>query len=439
MALASPGEAPEFPIVSMSHPGLLPAPRVIPVNVFENARQTPLWEQALYTIWLFAIFMPLDVFQPVRYLCILAILGIMIVHRKETLPLLAKAWPLFPLSILACFSIFWTPYPASAPKTAALMLLTPTLLVIMASRLRASEFLRLTMIAGWLGTLYSVPYFANFADGGPYAQKNIFAFHMMLVILLSLGTFLNEKEHIALRLIAAVFVPVTFLFQMMADSATSLVFAVAGSAALIGVKVVWGSSSKVRHLRSAALMSLIALALVIVLIVLSLPDSSLADRFFALVGKESTFTGRTAIWEAAGRVSAEHPWFGVGVDGFWNPMTGMAQTLNENDFKPFGTNLTFHSAFWEVRVHLGFAGLAAFIWAIIWSGTRTVSLWLKDGNLTNSTLLLLFLVIMISCFTESYSAGSPNMMAYFLYFGGLAAFGVGERKFVGVARLVERP
>ena len=48
-----------------------------------------------------------------------------------------KAWPLFTLPILACFSIFWTPYPGDAPKSATLFLLTPTLLVVLASRLRA--------------------------------------------------------------------------------------------------------------------------------------------------------------------------------------------------------------------------------------------------------------------------------------------------------------
>ena len=49
----------------------------------------------------------------------------------------------------------------------------------------------------------------------------------------------------------------------------------------------------------------------------------------------------------------------------------------------------------------------------------------------------MFTVILISCFTESYAAGFHSMMVYFLYYGGLAAFGIGERKFVGVGQLVE--
>jgi exopolysaccharide production protein ExoQ len=191
-------------------------------------------------------------------------------------------------------------------------------------------------------------------------------------------------------------------------------------------------------MRSTALAFFAALALVVAVIVLSIPNNTMVDDFLALVGKDSSLTGRTAIWEAAERVSADHPWFGVGIEGFWNPMTGIAQTLNENDSKAFGTKLSFHSAFWEVRVHFGFVGLALFILAISWAGLRTIGLWLRDGSVSNSILLVMFTVIFISCFTESYASGVSSMMVYFLYFGGLAAFRVGERKFVGVGRLVER-
>ena len=72
-------------------------------------------------------------------------------------------------------------------------------------------------------------------------------------------------------------------------------------------------------------------------------------------------------------------------------------------------------------------------------GMRTVGLWLTNGNLVSSTLLLMFLVIFISCFTESSAVGGSRMMVYLLYFGGSAAFGIGERKRLSTARLAEQP
>ena len=422
-----------------SHPGHFSPARVTPVNVYEEARKAPLWEQAFYTIWLFSIFLPIDAFQPIRYLCIVGLLSMLVLHAKDVLPLMRKAWPIFMLPIFVAFSLGWTLYPGAGTKTVLLVLLTPTLLVVLASRLRAAEFLRLIMIAGWFGTLYCIPFYATFAAGGPYAPKNIFAFHMMIVIVLSMGAVLNEEEHILLRLIAIAFIPVAFLFQLLADSATSLVFAVAGCAVLLAIKLVWGGVSRVRHMRTTMIALFIGAVLTLTLAVLSMPENSMFDDFLALVGKDSTFTGRTAIWNAAEIVSKQHPWIGVGVEGFWNPLTGLAQTLNENDSKPFGTKLSFHSAFWEVRVHFGYIGLALFLNAMAWSGLRTVGLWLKEGNLVNSTLLVMYIVIFTSCFTESYATGTTNMMVYFFYFGGLAAFQHGERKFLGVARLVERP
>ena len=437
MAFARQGHAPEFPTLPDSQISHLQPPRITPVNVYEDARKAPVWEQAFYTIWMFTIFLPIDAFQPIRNICILGLLGMLFLHRAQALPLMVKAWPLFLLPILGTFSVFWTPYPAEAPKNAVLMLLTPTLLVLLASRLRAIEFLRVVMFAAWLGTLYTALFLATLPAGGPYAQKNYLAFHMMIVILVSLGTFLNEEEPLALRLIGLAFVPVAFVFQYIAGSATSLVFAVVGSALLIMVKVVWGSVSKVRHMRTMGLALLAASALVIAITVLSVPNNTMVDDFFALLGKDSTLTGRTAIWEAAERVSAGHPWFGVGLDGFWNPLTGIAQTINENDHKAPGTKHSFHSAFWEVRVHFGLVGLGFFILAVTWAGLRTIGLWLREGSVANSILLVMFTVILISCFTESYAAGFHSMMVYFLYYGGLAAFGIGERKFVGVGQLVE--
>lgn len=425
----------------MQHSQISPSasPRVIPVNVYENARRAPVWEQAFYTIWMFSIFMPIDAFQPLRLVCIAGLLAMLAIYRGEIVPLLLKAWPLFPLPLFAALSVLWTPFPGDAPRGALLLLLTPVLLVVLAARLRTIEFLRVVMFAAWLGTLYCIPYYETLHIGEPYDGKNSLAFHMLITILVSLGTLLNEDEPVLIRLIAGAFIPVAFHFQYLAESATSLVFALVGSALLIMVKLVWTGASKVRHVRSAALAFLTAGALVVAMVLLSMPNTSFVLDFLGFVGKDTTLTGRTALWEAAERVSAENPWFGVGFDGFWNPATGIAQTLNENDYKPFGTALTFHNAFWEARVHFGLVGLALFILAMSWAGLRLIAFWLQDGSVTSSILLVMYTVIFISCFTESYALGPSSMMVYFLYIGGLASLRIGERKYVGVGRLVERP
>ncbi len=419
--------------------GHFPPSRVTPVNVYAEANKAPLWEQAIYTGWLLFIFIPDAKFSPLRSLCMLGVLGVAVLYWKQVLPVMLKAWPLFLIPIMVALSYGWTPYPYAASKTIMLTALTPTLLIVLAARLRAQEFLRLTMFAGWLCTIYSIPLLSLFASGGNYAAKNIFAFQMTIVVLLSLSTFLDEKEYLPLRLAAAAFVPVAFLFQYYAGSATALVFAVAGCAVLFAVKFFWSNAARVRHMRTLSVGFILAIALTLALVVLSMPENSFVQDFLGLVGKDATLTGRTAFWEYAEMAAAEHPLFGVGVEGFWNPATGIAQSLNAYDHKDPGTYHSFHSAFWEIRVHYGLVGLGLFIFSIAWAGVRTIALWFKDGSLVNSTLMLLFIIVFVSCFTESYAARTTSMMIYFLYFGGLAAFMIGERRLLGTARLVEHP
>jgi len=127
----------------------------------------------------------------------------------------------------------------------------------------------------------------------------------------------------------------------------------------------------------------------------------------------------------------DHPWLGVGVDGFWHYDTGLAQTLNENNFKDYGTKLTFHNAFLEVRVHLGWIGLALFILIVGWCTIRMGLFWLRNGSVENSGLLLITAVIVVSAFTESYLWGTFIVSVNLLYLAGIAPFQLHERQVVG--------
>ncbi len=418
--------------------GRLPARQIIPVKIYESERKAAVWEQAVFVLWFFALFLPLPEFGAIRYGCIAVTLGLFFWHNRETVPLLLKSWPLLLVPSLGLLSIFWTGYPEAATRIGILLMMAPIFLVTIAARLRAAEFLRVLMLGGMLAVIYCVPYYATLPEGGPYAQKNILAYQMMMVSLISLSVGLRSEEISVLRVIALVTAGVAFAFQLTADSATSLVLNLVGAAVLVGVKIVWDNAAKVTHLRFAVFATVVIAVLSILLVLMMLPQNTLIEDFLGLVGKDATLTGRTDIWIAAEQAAAENPWFGVGLEGFWQPNTGLAQTLAELTHKDPGTNISFHSAFWEMRVHLGFVGLGFYLFAISWAGLRTLNLWLKDGSIVNTTYLLFFLFILASGFTESYAAGAFSPMVALLYFGGIAAFQSGERKLVGTAHLVEQ-
>lgn len=413
---------------------LLPGPKYF--NVYSREKGAGILEQALVALWFTVTYLPLGQFAPIRYLCILGLLAILALDRNRLAPIFLRAWPLFTVPILGILSIGWSAYSGAAIREGILLLLTAITCVVIAGRLTPLQMLRTIWIAGIFATIYSVPHMDQFQYGGLFGSKNQFGAQMLFCLLLSVITFLNEKETPLLRLIALPFIPICFLFQYMADSATSLIFAVLGIIALVGVKVFWSPVSKVRSLPVVIVMLCLAVGLILTLIVWNMPDNQYVARFLSLVGKDSTLTGRTEIWEVAKLVSAQNPMFGVGLEGFWQPNTGLAQTLNELQFRDAGTKLTFHSAYWEVRVHLGLVGLALFIFYLAWSSLRLFKLWFTDGSLVNSALVIIVLVNITMAFTESYLWSTFTTAAYLQGLAGIAPMRLFEPKFVGRAKAV---
>ncbi len=409
------------------------------MNVYREATSAPVWEQAFVTLWFALTYVHIPALAPLRYLCILGFLAILVLDWKRIVPIILKCWPLFLLPILGMFSVAWSTYPDAAARTSILYFLTPLIVVIIASRLNIRQVLRTIMFAGMITTIYSIPFFGTFSEGGPYDGKNIFAISMLFCLLLSMVAVLNPEEHIFIRLLALPFVPICFLFQLMAESATSLVFGVVGITVLLAVKVAWTGMSRVRHLRSLTLLSAGFVVFGGVMALALMPGGDLLTSFLDLVGKDATFTGRTQLWTGAEMAASERPWLGVGVDGFWNYNTGLAQTLNENNFKDYGTKLTFHNAFLEVRVHLGWVGLGLFILIVAWCTTRIGVFWLKNGTVENSALLLITAVIFVAAFTESYLWGTFIVSVNLFYLAGIAPFQLHDRKVVGTIDMPVSP
>ncbi|KCZ94483.1 putative O-antigen polymerase [Hyphomonas johnsonii MHS-2] len=402
-------------------------------NLYRTGRKAPVWEQALVTIWFFVTYLPLDGVTPIRYLMVAYFIGIAGMYYRDVLPVVLKAWPLFLLPILGLLSFMWSDYPSEAIRSGVLMLLTPLTIVVIGARLNTRQVLRCLMFAGIMTAIYAVPSISTFAIGGPYGSgaKNLLAIQMLFAMLLSLATALNQKEFLWIRLVAAPFVPICFVFQYMAHSATSLVFAVVGIVGLLTVRYLWMSIGRIRHLRTSILMASVTLALTAAVVVLNMPENTIEDDFLNMLGKDSTFSGRSAIWREAALVSQENPVWGVGLESFWQYDVGAAQTLNENDFKPFGTKLSFHSSFWEVRVHLGIVGLSLFLLIIGWCSYRTLWSWFRTPTMDTSALVITAVIILTSTFTESYLWSTFNTLVNLLYFGAVTTLGAGKRVFQG--------
>ena len=140
---------------------------------------------------------------------------------------------------------------------------------------------------------------------------------------------------------------------------------IASAGIVFGMRVFFLDSRQIQHLSSLLVVIGLITAMIIIYALLIFVDQQVIDSFLGAFGKDSTFTGRTAMWEEAGNQIAMRPYLGVGLEGFWQYDVGSAQTLNINDHKAIGTKLTFHNVHLEVMVHLGIIGYAAFLLSLV--------------------------------------------------------------------------
>lgn len=75
-------------------------------------------------------------------------------------------------------------------------------------------------------------------------------------------------------------------------------------------------------------------------------------------GKDPTLTGRLYLWVRADEIMQSHPWLGVGYNGFWVQGNLDAEGLWRSEGIIGRSGFNFHNSVIEMRVHLGWIGLA---------------------------------------------------------------------------------
>ncbi len=372
--------------------------------ILHDRSPAPLWMEGVATLWFistFAIF-PGNAF--LLYPLAAVFIAILYFEARRIIPVLAKCWFLFLIPIMVILSFIWSPYSGDAIRYGMFFVLSALSMVIIGTMLTERQILRSIFLCAVAGTALAVTEIGAIMATGVseyLGQKNFFAVKMMIGMVMAYAVLANKEEHLILRLLALLILPIDFALVVAANSATALILAIVAMLMLIFGQIFWVNSRGVPGLRPLIAGVAIALGLSIVLLALSLFGNTSVEDLLAALGKDSTFTGRTALWEQARRTSAEHPILGVGAGGFWQYDVGAAQTLVENDNKAPGTVLGFHSSYLETQVHLGYVGLSLlilFIGITLWKVTKS---FLVDGSLERTCFFVGALIVFSMSFTES--------------------------------------
>ena len=381
----------------------------------EPSADAPLHEQVLFALWVLSTFTVFEGNELILYPLALYFLGMFALNRRQLVPIAAKAWPLFLIPILATLSWAWSPNPGAALKFGIMMNLTVLISLYIGARFAPHQVIRSVFLAGVLIIFMAAPGFIS--GGGVWDDKNIFAIRMLVVMVTAMAVAYNRNEIPLLRIVAFPFIPVAFYFVLIAQSATSLVFALVSLVVMTTIWLFWSGLRNIRHARSMILL-IVAFAVIGGLLAFSnmTREANLFEAFVGSLGKDTTLTGRTMLWDAADRITREKPVLGTGAEGFWLWGHGQAYSLLELSFKPAGTRFSFHNSYLEIQVHLGLVGLACIILAVAWSLMRTAIAWMQTQTVVRSYFLLITMIVFVSSFTESwmFNAFDTAVMLFYI-------------------------
>jgi exopolysaccharide production protein ExoQ len=274
---------------------------------------------------------------------------------------LTSDWLPWMFVALAFVSISWSQVPGLSVRYVAELALTASAALIMARGLEPPSFLSALMCALLVVDavgLYVNRYYLSPTGWdmiGAFGSKNSFSAAQAILFLTSLWTFLSGRQGLLIRLLALLGLfgcPVLLVAGRSADAVAPLI--VATSLTLL-------TYTTVRFPPRARLMSLCAGAALLVCIFsfAFVFSDTIIGQLLTITGKDVTLTGRTYLWERAGELMNQNPLLGTGYGGFWFQGNPHAEEIWRHFSLVDRGGFSFHNAWYQEGVELGYAGIAA--------------------------------------------------------------------------------
>jgi exopolysaccharide production protein ExoQ len=365
--------------------------------------KAPLWDYAAVILWIaITTFIVLPGLTPIRYALAAYFVAGLALHWRTLLPMAAKNVVFFFVPILAVISSLWAPSAPEAVRQGLLLAMTVIVAIFIAGRLNAKQIIRAYFYVELVAGLASLLFLNNQygAASGIFPQKNVLAAHMFFLYVSGLAIVLDAEEKPLLRLAAAAALPIGLVLIVLSQSATQIGFSVVMTAAFLGQHFLWSPAAKIPHARTLIVVVGGAVAMVAGIVLFGIMEVDAGDALLGALGKDSSLTGRTYLWEQARAIMADKPWTGVGSNGFWLAWRGEANSITHYfHFKTF-TPFNFHNSYFELGVALGYPGMYAGILMCCWALLNTLRRWFLNQSLVNFFFLAMAGMIVVRSNTE---------------------------------------
>lgn len=204
---------------------------------------------------------------------------------------------------------------------------------------------------------------------GVYPHKNPFGFAMAIALFVQIQLIASAKQRsISAYAWACFYIVLVFLSKSTTALTTSILYVFAGIN-----YVLW----KNNRIYGYNLLLITSLAVAVLL-----PASFLApDLFLGVIGKDSTLTGRTDVWDAVVELISQKPVLGWGYRAMWIPADPISVWV---DSRAGWRVPSAHNSFLEFTLEIGLIGLASLILIIcqaFWRAIRCCALGLLPFGL----------------------------------------------------------
>ncbi|WGH78927.1 O-antigen ligase family protein [Jannaschia ovalis] len=211
---------------------------------------------------------------------------------------------------------------------------------------------------------------------GLYAHKNMLGQRALFCLAALAAVLLMRRAEAGLvfKALALGALGVNLLALALSKSATSVLLL----PVMIGL-VLLLCARRVPSVLGIAMVAVAVLGLALTPLGLALMGIHPVEAVLSAVGKSSTLTGRTLLWDIAMDVHRDHPVLGTGYRAFW-----MAPEFANGRVLTYEAGArdaaSFHNFALEILVSVGWPGLVAMLATILLAGQRLLRLFLRDGQ-----------------------------------------------------------
>jgi O-antigen ligase len=343
------------------------------------------------------------------------VVGLFLVFRaRRTMVVASRDLLLWMLLLLACVSVIWSAMPALTLRRTVALVGTTAMGLYLASRYSIGEQVRLLAKVLLLAAVLSLAVIALWPERGVYGtemgahgiffrglyeNKNVLGRLLALGALTMVVAFFNSTH----RWIWCFGFLLCVGLLALCRSATAMVVLAATLATLPVLAVLrWNYRLTLPLIVSAALPGGLVLAWL----------WANAETVFGVLGKDTTFTGRTDIWMAVMDMIWQRPWLGYGLNGFWLGWEGPSAYVCQiaGWAVPHA-----HNGFLDLWLAVGVWGLAIFVVGFTLAFFRALAAMARSTRASEGIWPVVYLLFMLLYNVTESTILRPHSIFWMLF------------------------